>query len=106
MGRVWTRDEFCEVFKIGGADFDAMVAEGPAGAFDGRRLDQDYQRLRSMSSWNSRRGREAVTLEHYPMSSHPEISPLIAQVGRIADALDPPPPDVVGTRLRRRFGWG
>ena len=28
MGRVWTREEFCEVFKIGGADLDAMISKG------------------------------------------------------------------------------
>ena len=28
VGRVWTREGFCEVFQIGGADFDAMVAKG------------------------------------------------------------------------------
>lgn len=28
MGRVWTKEEFCEVFKIGGADLDAMIDKG------------------------------------------------------------------------------
>lgn len=28
VGRVWTQEEFCALFKMSGADFDAMVARG------------------------------------------------------------------------------
>ncbi len=94
VGRVWTREEFCNLFQMGEADFDAMVARGlPVYCMvDGSiritetQADEFLNRILT-------NGNQAGAAR--PERSVAVLAPLIAEVRRIADVLDPPPPDLV-----------
>lgn len=94
MGRVWTREEFCEVFKIGGADLDAMIARG----LPVHRMGDGSIRITEtqIDEFLDRQAGNGVRqLAAHPTTSPPGLSTLIGEIRRIADALDPPPPDIV-----------
>jgi hypothetical protein len=86
IGRVWTREEFCEVFKIGGADLDAMIAKG----LPVHHMEDDSIRI-TETQVDDFLDQQAAP----PSSPHNGLSSLIVEIRRIADALDPPPPDLV-----------
>jgi hypothetical protein len=92
VGRVWTQTEFIALFKMGETDFDTMVAKGlPVHRMgDGTVRITETQVddfLDHLAGKGDRPGADRS------MSLGSDLSSVIAEVRRIADALDPPPPN-------------
>ncbi len=94
VGQVWTKDEFCNLFTMGAADFEVMVSEG----LPVHRIKDGSIRITETQVdefLDGLAGKQSRHLAVPPLPSHPDLSSLIADIRRIADVMDPPPPDIV-----------
>ena len=94
VGRVWTKDEFCTLFQMSEADFAAMVEKG----LPVHRLEDESIRITETQVdefLDGVAGRGSRRLAPSPGPSYADLSSLIAEIRRIADVMDPPPPDIV-----------
>ena len=94
VGRVWTQEEFCVLFKMSESDFEAMVAKGlPMHEMEDRSVriteTQVDEFLDGLAGDGSRYHAAP------PLPSYPDLSSLIAEIRRIANVMDPPAPDIV-----------
>jgi hypothetical protein len=87
MGEVWTKEEFCTLFKIGETDFSAMVSKG----LPVHRMEDGSIRITETQVddfLDALSGKNAHRLEMSQLSPHPDLIPVFAQERRTADSLD------------------
>ena len=94
MGRVWTKDEFCNLFKMSEADFAAMVKKGlPVHRMEDGSIRITETQVDEFLDGVAGRGSRPLAAPSLP--SYGDFSSLVAEIRRIADVMDPPPPDIV-----------